>query len=198
MAYHIRSFRHLCSATFSGHVAKCSSSASVLERRYSILYLTAAVSCKEGYQGNTLRRGLYGANFFVKVSGRDGLQDSHERTESVGGLIHDIRGSFCDIDDSCGGSERCVLVVALRNWWMLAENKCHPHQHVPASTLDSSSSSLLMFPTPSSQGDKPINISHNSGSQKHSPEGPLPGSSPTTLPVVGGFGAGTLSSISLA
>ena len=49
MAYHISSLRRLCSATSPGRVAKSASSAAMHERRFSILFLIAMVSCKMGW-----------------------------------------------------------------------------------------------------------------------------------------------------
>lgn len=48
MAYRISSLRRLCSATSPGRVAKSASSAAMHERRFSILFLIAMVSCKMG------------------------------------------------------------------------------------------------------------------------------------------------------
>ena len=44
-AYRIRSLRRRSSATSSGGVAKRTSSATIRERRFSILFLTAIVPC---------------------------------------------------------------------------------------------------------------------------------------------------------
>ena len=115
MAYRIRSFRRLCSATSPGGLAKRASSVVICERRPSI-FLSLMISYV-GSSKRTFKRGVW-SNLVVGINGGDGSKDGFERTGSTCNFLCNIWGSFVTLTRisaapgtlflrSLSGSEMC-------------------------------------------------------------------------------------------